>query len=458
MKKQLLSVAAVLIILSICNAQAPQLINYQAVVRNNAGIPVTNGTQVILTFIIHDQTSGGSAVFTETDTAISNQFGLVSTEIGHNISLNSVAWSSGPKYLEVDANVNNGGFVTMGTSQLISVPYALYAGSGVGATGATGPTGATGGGGGATGATGSTGATGPTGATGSGGGATGATGPTGPTGATGVGASASGTLNYVAKFTPNGTSLGNSQIFDDGTYVGIGTASPTAKLMVVEGAPGAGQNFGGIFKAHSSSTSNVAIYAVSDSSTAAGLNNIAIYADATCPTCVQSTTSYAGEFIGDLDVQGNLSKTGGSFKIDHPQDPANKYLIHSFVESPDMMNIYNGNVITDAAGEAIVQLPSYFEAENIDFRYQLTSIGQPAQIWIANEIKGNVFKIKSDKPGVKISWQVTGVRNDIWAQKHRITDVVDKGANRGKYLHPDLFGQPKTSRINYLPPAEGVKK
>ena len=53
---------------------------------------------------------------------------------------------------------------------------------------------------------------------------------------------------------------------------------------------------------------------------------------------------------GNLQVDGTVSKGGGSFKIDDPIDPAGKYLSHSFVESPDMMNIYNGNVTTDAKG------------------------------------------------------------------------------------------------------------
>ena len=79
-----------------------------------------------------------------------------------------------------------------------------------------------------------------------------------------------------------------------------------------------------------------------------------------------------------MNVTGTLSKGSGTFKIDHPLDPANKFLSHSFVESPDMMNIYNGNVTTDAGGEAIVELPDYFEALNRDPRYQLTVIGSPA--------------------------------------------------------------------------------
>ncbi len=85
-------------------------------------------------------------------------------------------------------------------------------------------------------------------------------------------------------------------------------------------------------------------------------------------------TGRAAYFSGDVYVNGTLGKAGGGFKIDHPLDPANQYLQHSFVESPDMMNVYNGNIRTDANGEATVMLP-LFEALNRDFRYQLTVIG-----------------------------------------------------------------------------------
>src|SRR6202042_586709 len=84
--------------------------------------------------------------------------------------------------------------------------------------------------------------------------------------------------------------------------------------------------------------------------------------------------AYAAYLEGDVVVTGSLSKSSGSFKIDHPLDPGNKYLYHSFVESPDMKNIYDGNVVTDASGTAIVTMPPWFEALNTDFRYQLTTI------------------------------------------------------------------------------------
>jgi hypothetical protein len=148
-------------------------------------------------------------------------------------------------------------------------------------------------------------------------------------------------------------------------------------------------------------------------------------------------------FSGNLHVGGNLSKSSGTFKIDHPLDPANKYLSHSFVESPDMMNIYNGNIVTDRHGLATVELPSYFEALNQDFRYQLTVIGQFAQAIVVREIRENHFTIKTNKPAVKVSWQVTGIRHDAYADAHRIQVEEDKGKERGTYLHPELFNAPQ---------------
>jgi hypothetical protein len=149
----------------------------------------------------------------------------------------------------------------------------------------------------------------------------------------------------------------------------------------------------------------------------------------------------AGLFAGDVYVSGNLAKAGGSFVIDHPTDAANKYLYHSFVESPDMKNVYDGNVVTDAAGAATVTLPEWFEALNRDFRYQLTSIGQQAQAWVASKILNNSFTIKTDKPNVEVSWQVTGIRQDAWANAHRIPLEVEKApGDQGRYLHPELFG------------------
>jgi hypothetical protein len=164
--------------------------------------------------------------------------------------------------------------------------------------------------------------------------------------------------------------------------------------------------------------------------------------------------SYAGYFLGDVEVDGALSKGSGSFKIDHPLDPANKYLYHSFVESPDMMNIYNGTVVTDGGGTAVVSMPAWFEALNTDFRYQLTVIGQFAQAIVASEITNGSFTIKTSKSGVKVSWMVTGIRQDAWANAHRIQVEVNKAPkDQGHYLHPELFGhegEPSIAEMHHL--------
>jgi trimeric autotransporter adhesin len=163
---------------------------------------------------------------------------------------------------------------------------------------------------------------------------------------------------------------------------------------------------------------------------------------------------------GDVLVTGALSKAGGSFKIDDPLDPGNKYLYHSFVESPDMMNVYNGNVSTDASGNATVTLPDWFQALNRDFRYQLTVIGQFAQATVASEVSNNAFAIRTDKPNVKVSWQVTGIRQDAWANAHRIPGEVEKAQDdQGHYLHPELFGhagEPNIPQMHHPRPQRQV--
>ncbi|MGH7456279.1 MAG: hypothetical protein ACRENG_33315, partial [bacterium] len=156
------------------------------------------------------------------------------------------------------------------------------------------------------------------------------------------------------------------------------------------------------------------------------------------------TEGYAGWFNGRVQVSGTLSKIAGSFKIDHPLDPSNKYLYHSFVESPDMKNIYDGVAVLDTTGEAWVELPDWFEALNRDFRYQLTAIGAPApNLYIAKEVSPNGFKIAGGEPGMKVSWQITGIRRDPYAEKYRIPVEEEKpAAERGHYLVPEVYGLP----------------
>jgi hypothetical protein len=164
--------------------------------------------------------------------------------------------------------------------------------------------------------------------------------------------------------------------------------------------------------------------------------------------------NWAGKFIGDVDITGMISKGGGTFKIDHPLDPEGKYLCHSFVESPDMKNVYDGVVVLDGTGDAWVELPDWFETLNRDYRYQLTAIGGAApNLHIGDKIAGGRFRIAGGEPGMEVSWQVTGIRHDRFAEANRIQVEVEKRPDEvGRYVHPELYGRSPDEAIGYIPP------
>jgi hypothetical protein len=153
---------------------------------------------------------------------------------------------------------------------------------------------------------------------------------------------------------------------------------------------------------------------------------------------------YAGRFLGDVDVSGTLNANSKNFKIDHPQDPTGKYLKHSTIESRSRLNVYTGNVTLDGNGAATVDLPEYVEAINRDYRYQLTAIGGAApRLHIAAELDNNSFRIAGGEANMKVSWQVTGIRDDAWAREHPFQTVVRKpAAKQGTYRNPAARGAP----------------
>ena len=158
----------------------------------------------------------------------------------------------------------------------------------------------------------------------------------------------------------------------------------------------------------------------------------------------------AGFFAGNVEIHGALSVTGTkSFVIDDPRDPANKFLVHAADESPQAENVYNGNVTTDANGFATVTLPAYFDAENTAPRYQLTVIGSFAQAVVWKEEQHNQFEIRTNHGGVKVSWQVSAVRNDPWVRAHpQPTEQAKPASQRGRYLYPAGFGKPASLTID----------
>ncbi len=232
--------------------------------------------------------------------------------------------------------------------------------------------------------------------------------------------------------------------------VGIGTSAPGSKLTVagiVETTTGGVKFPDGTIQTTAASGGSPATVTTGSDNTALGRNASISGTDLTFASAIgagatvdASNTIVIGRPTDTVSIPGTLTKASGAFRIDHPLDPKNKYLYHSFVESPDMMNIYNGNIVTDENGEATVTLPEYFEALNRDFRYQLTVMGTFAQAIVAEEINGNKFKIRSDRPRVKVSWQVTGVRKDPFAEANRIQVEVEKPAGeKGKLQNPEAY-------------------
>jgi hypothetical protein len=228
-------------------------------------------------------------------------------------------------------------------------------------------------------------------------------------------------------------------------YANSGSGQPNAFALHAVLANTAAGSFSAAVRAENLGTggNGVGVYATHNGS------GYGLYASAF------NAAGYAGYFVGRcfisgaLNINGTLTKGGGSFKIDHPLDPEHKFLSHSFVESPDMKNIYDGVVTTDDRGRAEVMLPDWFDALNRDFRYQLTVIGggedgEPfPQVRVVEKIAGNRFVIRSSAARVEVSWQVTGTRKDAWANANRIPVEEDKSVTeRGKYLHPASFGLP----------------
>ena len=192
------------------------------------------------------------------------------------------------------------------------------------------------------------------------------------------------------------------------TLVGIGTTAPRSKLDVDDNLPNAlgpvltlTNNGGGGQVAVDFNTYQPSTQGTYNPAARIAVYDSGGYTDTIFFQANQSGNPNQGlratmsiDPFGNVYVYGSLAKASGSFKIDHPQDPANKYLYHSFVESPDMMNIYNGVAALDAQGAAWITLPEYFEALNQDFRYQLTAMGRPQpSLYVAKEIAGNRFKV-----------------------------------------------------------------
>lgn len=242
------------------------------------------------------------------------------------------------------------------------------------------------------------------------------------------------------------------------------------------------QNYGGYFTAAGSLADAVHAVATATSGSAWGVN--ATSASDTGIGVFGTALSASGNAAG---VRGDASSAAGygvygfnsasagfavyaagkfgasgtkSFRIDHPDDPANAYLVHYSMESPEVLNVYSGITFLDGSGAATIELPAYFARINRDPRYTLTPIGAPMPtLYVAEEIDASAFSAAAADPGVpaprctfsvaggapggKVSWEIKGVRNDRWVRANGAPVEVPKvGAEVGTYQHPELYGQP----------------
>lgn len=463
MKKILLSILAVTVMTLNLFSQSPESFKYQAVVRD-AGNIILNDQAVGIQLVIQQGSIGGTAVYTETFAATTNAYGLVNLEIGTGITTDdftTIDWANGPFFIETSIDVSGGtNYAVMGTSELLSVPYSLYAKTAENVVNDAVDDA-----------------------------------DNDPTNELNTGMVLNGTnleltdaggtittdLSTLAGAGGN-WSLNSTDISNTNTgNVGIGLTTPAHLLEVGSVdtnaviAIGHSGNFNevnsgaiifeedldytdfcGIKMQHNGDLNSLfLIGGCTEPDTIArfkreGESNIQRLKIGGSPTSIPTselTIDGDVQVNGNINVTGNIAKGGGTFKIDHPLDPANKYLVHSFVESPEMMNIYSGNIKTDVNGFATVKMPEYFEAANKDFRYQLTVIGTFAQAIVKEKISNNTFIIQTNEPNVEVSWSVTGVRSDKYANENRVNPEEEKEI-KGTYVHPELYGVSKENAVS----------
>ncbi|HLV43282.1 MAG TPA: hypothetical protein VKY37_13455 [Brumimicrobium sp.] len=435
--KRIFTIAAALLMTASVWAQAPQKMSYQAVVRNATNDLVTSTTVGVKISILQGSSSG-TEEYVETQTAMTNDNGLVSLKIGDgNVvsgDISTIDWANGPYYIKTETDPTGGTSYTIsGTTELLSVPYALHAET--------------------------------------------------------TGESSPWTENGSDIYYDDGdVSIGNGDLEVDGLvrtnandanligYYRFGTTD--ARLYYYEA----------IDMMYIKGTSEFQVNAntiLNDSAKVNGLlevsENILADGEVIANANGSNTSSYfrfnnlGGPYmyystafqdvsivnaLAGFRVSGDLNATGvKNFKIDHPADPENKYLYHAAIESDVPYNKYSGNITTDANGEAVVELPEYVQLVNKDFRYNLTVIGTFAQAIIGEEVSDNKFIIRTNQPNVKVSWELTGVRNDPYMKQNPYEAEVDKKEGEiGRYLSPELYNQPKEKGQDYQDPKEVEKE
>ncbi|MNK01914.1 hypothetical protein D3C87_197280 [compost metagenome] len=535
--KKLIAITSFALLGLFTYAQAPQKMTYQSVIRNNSNTLISNTSVGIQISILSGSTTG-TPVYVERHITTTNINGLATFQIGNGTpvtgTFSGIDWSTGNYYIKTETDPSGGtAYSITGTSQLLSVPYALYAqeaGNGGGGSSFSGnyndltnaPTNVSAftndagyitnandadadptneiqslsisgqslsiSGGNTITLPAASAAVTLDGAYDQGGAGAGRiiTADAGPVQINGSGSNTAalgilftGTGNSinasntnaantfaVVQAVTNSSTITNSAVLGQSSgaaraLTGEVTAAATAdaavrgnNLRTAGGMGVEGVGFNGV-SGQSNYRQGYGVFGQNfDLNGPTTANAVGVGGVGYVGVMGQSNDPTNGFGIASQDnmiALGNLTVSGTkNFRIDHPQDPANKYLNHFSIESNEVLNIYRGTVAFDQNGTAVVQLPGWFDAVNKNASYQLTPIGGYAPIFIAEKIKDGRFVISGGTAGMEVSWAVYAERNDPYLQQHpeaREVEQVKSSRETGKYLRPDLYNKPAEEGI-----------
>jgi len=478
-------------------AQTPQSFFYQAVARNVDGNLIANQA-VSFRLSIRESSLGGTIVYQEIQPVTTTEYGIANLSVGQGLvgigNFSTIDWGAATYYLEVEFDPAGGfAFLAMGGSQLLSVPYALHAatvdsvddadadptneiqdisisGNELSISGGSTVNLPAGGGGGSLDE-----------AYDNGGAGLGRV-ITADAGAVQVNNSnANGVGLDVNSAVTGGVAVRARNTLASNTFSTIqaeSNSNSAAASAVVGSTTGLAWGVSGQVSATASSQAG--IYgsnlrangghgvlgigyngSVGETNYSSGYGMFSENYDAILPLGLGVGTAgtgyygilgedrYLGTSAGAYGVysNGNFGSSGvKAFCIDHPEAPEDKFLRHFSMESNEVLNVYRGTIICDANGEAVVQLPDYYDLINKEPSYQLTAIGAYAQLYIKSEVENGSFVIAGGNPGMKVSWELVALRNDPYLQQypeHREVVVEKDERSKGKLLMPHLYGQDK---------------
>lgn len=429
-------------------AQSPEAFKYQAVVRNTDNSPVVEQLVGFRISILQGSPTG-TVVYQEAHTPTTSAIGLVSLNVGEGTPLGyvfaNIAWETGDHFLQVEVDIYDGSsYQLLGTSQLLSVPYALFAkqagsfdleaGDGINIDGNV------------------------------------------------IENSLPGQWqleNDLVTLIPQDVPVGVEEIVGLDDLSLAGAPDRTGDVIIETNGRvtfaeevGINETFSFVDLNVRNQPGNSTVFQVEDTSGVdlfeigrdgnVGINEITNNVTLQVQNKTNGTNNIIANFERangdnvlqiqddrDVVITGDFSVTGSkNFVLDHPLDPANKILSHNAVESPDRVTYYDGTVRLNENGEAVIELPSYFEALNSHYNYQLTCVGGFAQVYIKTEIQANRFTIAGGQAGMKVSWQVSARRDDPWAHDHPYQAEEDKDpADKGKYYYPEGYGKGQNLKI-----------